>query len=705
MPAPASSLRRHAPVALIVALLFSAPAPALAAGGGSSVSPWVAQAQHIGTADDSTIVDLVVFLNFRNQDALRALIKAQYTPGNPQYRQYLSADAFRSRFSPDAAAASRVRESLRRLGFTVADSQTSVSFVEASGTVAQVKAAFGVSQELYGYKGKVLRANAEAPQIPAEIADAVRYVAGLDESHRLRKPFNSHADKVAALAVTGRTVPDAAPPPNIYPPSPACSTYWGDHTVTLSTRAGSYPKTLPWQICGYTPQQLRQAYHADQVPQTGAGVRVGVVDIYASPTIEQDVNRYSSNHGLPALTSTNFQQIVPAGLYNVSANDQCGGGPQGWYEEETLDIEALHAMAPGATIIFGAEKCALPNTALYNMIENHLADIITNSYGQNGEDVPTDFIDTESQYFMQAAAEGISVLFGSGDSGDLIALNGTASGSWEATSPYVTAVGGTSLALLNDSGAKLEWGWGSYQVQLNDATVAADALTITTSGITPPYTFVFGSGGGPSLSQLQPDYQQKVVPSRLAKFTTDATGQKLYFEAAHRVTPDIAIVGDVFTGFLYGETYTPAGNAAADALCQPLTATTEYCEEEIGGTSLSSPLMAGVLALVDQARLSDGKPVLGFFNPALYGLPVGAAGTSDAPIIDVTKPAQPTAVAWGVAGDPSIALVASMNSGPNAAGNGAVEGDDTSYKTGPGYDEVTGLGIPNVPALIQALTQ
>jgi len=59
--------------------------------------------------------------------------------------------------------------------------------------------------------------------------------------------------------------------------------------------------------------------------------------VYASPTIQNDVNRYSANHGLPKLTSKNFRQIVPAGLFDVPADDPCG--PQGWYGEETLDFE------------------------------------------------------------------------------------------------------------------------------------------------------------------------------------------------------------------------------------------------------------------------------------------------------------------------------------------------------------------------------
>ncbi len=142
-----------------------------------------------------------------------------------------------------------------------------------------------------------------------------------------------------AAAAAADLSPNAPPPVQDTTDSPACSNYWGDHTATLSTQPKPFAKTLPWLVCGYTPQQMRQAYGADKVSQTGKGVRVGIVDTYASPTIVQDVNRYSQNHGLPPLSYMNFLQLVPAGLVNVPKSDPCD--PQSWYGEETLDIEAV----------------------------------------------------------------------------------------------------------------------------------------------------------------------------------------------------------------------------------------------------------------------------------------------------------------------------------------------------------------------------
>jgi subtilase family serine protease len=669
------------------------------------VSNWVAKAQRIGSASDSKSVRFTVFLSFRNQTQLQSLIAEQANPNSAQYGKYLTPEQFHAQFSPPAADIAKVQSELKKMGFSIDFVPDSGLFVQARGSVAQVKYHFGVSQELYAYKGKVLRANVETPRLPASIANLVTYVAGLDDTAALRQPNHVRLGMHQTLKPnTGDEAnPDAPPPPQEGINSPVCSSYFGDHTATLSTAPSPYPKTLPWLVCGYTPQQIRQAYGADDVKQDGTGVTVGIVDIYASPTIVDDVNRYSANHRLPKLTARNFKQYVPAGLFDVPADDPCG--PQGWYGEETLDVEAVHSVAPGAKIIFGGIECTDPgNAALYDFIDHRRADIVTNSYGFGGESLPADFIQTENQYFMQAAAEGMSILFSTGDDGDLVASNGIASGSWEATSPWVTAVGGTSLALYDKSGTKDEWGWGTYRAFLNDATVAANGKKITTSGVAAPFTFYSGSGGGPSLVMLAPFYQAD-VPYSLSGFTTLEGGAVVPLEAPHRVTPDISMVGDPYTGFIIGETYAITGDPVLDVGCVKISKKYEYCEESIGGTSLSSPLFAGVLALVNQARFDRHKHAVGFVNPALYLLGVGAPGSTYAPIIDIRAPKTPTAVLRGYLGDPTKVRVVTMNSVPSDTDpTQVIEGANSSFRTTPGYDNVTGLGVPNVPAMIRAFT-
>jgi hypothetical protein len=174
------------------------------------------------------------------------------------------------------------------------------------------------------------------------------------------------------------------------------------------------------------------------------------------------------------------------------------------------------------------------------------------------------------------------------------------------------------------------------------------------------------------------------------------------------VVPDVAMDADPYTGFLYGETYAIAGNPISDSGCAPLNATYEYCEAGIGGTSLASPLFAGTLALVDQLRKANGVGDLGFADTRLYGLTVGAPGSTTTPLVDVRAPAAPVAMLRGYVGDPTRVRLVTINSIPGPFGplcKGAIcEGQDSwTLETTKGYDDVTGLGTPYVPALLVSL--
>jgi subtilase family serine protease len=661
-----------------------------------NVSPWVARAQRLGAADDNQQVTIAAYLSFRNQAALESLIINQSTLGNAKYGQFLSPEEFRAQFAPDPAEVKLVQDTLVGLGFTIEHTPASGLFVEANGTVAQVRNAFQVTQDLYSYNGKTLRANAEAPTLPAPIANLVTFIAGLDDSRFLVKP----------LHVSGG--PDA-PPGGPFGMEPAvCSTYWSDHSASVLLPPSPYPVDMPWMMCGYTPQQLQQAYGVDKVTQTGRGVRVAVTGVYASPTIVADVNRFSANHGLPPLTSLNFAQNIPPGIYKVPANDPCG--PQSWYQEETLDIEAVHEMAPGAFILYVGVSCAdstvgIPEIGLYGIIDNRLADIISNSWATADPEglTPPGLFQADDAEFMQAVAEGISVLFGSGDFGDVSPFYGIASGAWPADSSWVTAVGGTTVALRNASGEKSEWGWGEWSTNLNNPVILDHFTKVTDSGLASPFSFDIGSGGGISFVEPQPFYQVGVVPGMLSNQTYLNNGTPVPLASPRRVTPDISMDANPLTGVLIGETDAITGDPSYDHGCVKLSRHTQYCERNQGGTSLATPLFAGVLALVNEERFNNSLSPIGFANPALYSLTVGAAG-STAPIIDILPPPSPIAVLRRYFDYP-ILFVNSMNSAPNPSGAGAIEGADADYwlLTTEGYDAVTGLGTPNVPSLIKAL--
>ena len=675
------------------------------------VAGWVSRAAQVDTAPDATPVVLAVYLKFNNKSNLDTLVAAQTTKGNPLYGHFLTPGQFRTQFGPPASSVAAVENALRHWGFRTVREPASRFYIEAIGTVAQVKAAFHVSQNLYSYQGLTLRANAEDPTVPASIAAAVTYIGGLDESELLIHPFHARPDEPATASANASSNPNAPPPVASALPPSHCDTYWGDLTATVSAAPKPYPAQLPWLICGYTPQQIRAAYGIDRVAQDGTGVRVAITDAYASPTILADANMYSANHGLPPLNGSNFKQVIQPDIYNLPAPPKSRGlpakcGVQGWFTEETLDVEAVHSVAPGATIIYvGAQSCDAPLTdVLYDTIDEGRADIITNSWGNNGEVMAPVRVAAEVLAFEQAAAEGISVLFSSGDDGDLSQINGTASGSSPATDPFATAVGGTTLALYNGSGSKDEWGWGTYRAFFSGVSVSNDGTAVTDTGLG-AFSFYAGAGGGPSLVFQEPPYQNPIVPSALANTTYLASGQAVPLNPARRVTPDVALVADPYSGFVIGQTYTIAGNPVNDYGCVPESATLEYCEGGIGGTSLASPLFAGVLALVNQQRFANHLGAIGFVNPALYQLPVGAPGSTTTPLVGVQAPSTPKAVLRGYLGSPGLLRLVTVNSAPHPSCPGGVcEGvDDVFLQTMPGYDNVTGLGTPRVPAFISAL--
>jgi subtilase family serine protease len=693
-----------------------------------TISPWLSRATKVGAADENKRVVITAYLSWRNQTELEQLVADQTAPGSVRYGQFLSPEQFHAAFSPKASDVAHVQEALQQLGFRVGYTPASGLFVAASGTVAQIEAAFQVSQNVYEYRGKLLRAHAEDPSIPASLAGLVTYLGGLDDSRLLKRPARPRG--LAALMsngtvgrAPGTASAGSAQPPELMPPygGPGffpCSRYWGDTRANLETASPfPYGSNQPWIPCGYTPQQIRQAYGSDKVWEAGRGVRIAITDVYSSPTIVADVNQYSANHGLPPLTGENFQQVLQPGATSVPANDPCDY--QMWWGEQTLDVTAVHTMAPGAFIVYVGGACDALDSVdggvaiepVYQVIDTRLADIVTNSWLYNGEaDVTPGQLRSDNAEFIQAAVQGMSLLFAAGDDGDLTMSgfafggpNPVASGSWPATSPYVTAMGGTSLLLKNASGEKSEYGWAQYETVFNDPLVSPNGESVSDQGQgwIVPFFWAEGGGGGPSLVMPEPFYQVNVVPTLLATQTYLADGTPVPLSPPRRVTPDISMLADALTGgLLVGETYT-ISTPPVDPGCTQLSETTEYCELSNGGTSLATPLFAGVLALVNEHRFLRASGPVGFVNPALYRLPVGEPGSNLAPIIDVNAPSEPIGALGAYFGIDFVAFV-TIQSYENSNGN-IIENVATSLRSARGYDNVTGLGAPNIPALIRAL--
>lgn len=644
-----------------------------------NAQPRLARAKATGNTGSSKRIDIRLYLADQHAAELDALVKAISTPGTAQYGKYLTVAQFRARYAPSTATVNSVRKFLTDSGLAVAEVAGNRSYVRASGTVAKVQKAFGTTLKQYTLQGQSVRAAATAPTVPAALKGQVIALSGLASVSQLMAPNHEDGAKVngstATLktAATKTTAKAAAPPPDAFVNAPPCSTYFGQKIATDAPKA--YGTYQPYATCGYVPDQLQGAYDLKSTLAKGLdgrGVTVAITDAYAAPTILSDANTYATKHGQKAFASKQFSQVLPTeyryGYDDAENGDLCG--EQGWYGEETLDVEAVHAVAPGAKIKYVASpSCDNQDFAdtLNKIVDGHLADIVTNSWGGSDESNGSPELDkVYEQIFYQAAAQGIGFYFSSGDSGD-----GSTAGDptanppipptdpttqAPANSPLVTAVGGTSLAVGKSGQRLFETGWSTGRSGLTDG--AWDPA--------PPGTFQYGAGGGTSRVFAQPWYQKGVVPSSLSK---------RYGSQPARVVPDISTLGDPNTGFLVGETQTFPGG------------TVKYSEYRIGGTSLSSPVFAGIMAIADQAA---GR-AHGFANPVLYGLYDTAALYDPKPVsgLGVVR------VDYANAVDASDGLLTSLRSIDVSKG--------TILRTKKGYDDITGVGSPNGSTFIRRL--
>jgi subtilase family serine protease len=602
-----------------------------------SVPSWANSKNYVAPADASQSIGFRVYLGWKDPAAVLSLAQAVSDPRSPSYRRYLTPAQFRQQFAPSQADVNSVESWLRSEGFTVVYIPQNNHYVSAEGTVAQASTAFGVDFANYTVQALTVRSPTAELSVPSALANVVSGVLGLDDTAQFVRPYN---------------VVDA-PPPAAFVTGTPCSVYWGEKAAVGFTNpygAG----VLPYAPCGYTPQQIKGAYGLSGAAFDGSGQTVAIIDAYASPTIEQDVNQWSRNRGLPSFTANQFTQVVAPGTYHHPERGQ-KQDPQGWYGEETLDVEAVHGMAPGADIVF----VGAPNNfqdldaALNHVVDRGLAQIVTNSYGFNTELLHPGFILPYEEIILEGVVQGIGIYFSSGDNSDESLVVGYRTPDWPASSPFVTAVGGTSLAVGATNNYLFETGWGS----------TTSSWTGTTWSPKPPGSWLYGAGGGVSRIFAEPSYQVGVVPS--AVFAAQGrTG---------RSVPDISAVADVNTGYIIGETQTfPDGSV-------------RYSEYRIGGTSLSSPLMAGIMALADQCA---GQPH-GFANPLFYSLAGSSAFT------DVTSPASTVAVV-------RTNFVNGVDASAGLAYRLRTMNQTLSLQTTPGYDDVTGLGTP-APGFIGAL--
>jgi subtilase family serine protease len=589
---------------------------------------WVDHASATGDVAGKTASTFRVYLQPKGgQAALDQAVSDVSTPGTATYGDYLTPAQYHAAYDPTAGSVKTLTKYLKGYGLTVTSVEASRRYVEVSGTTAGVEKAFSTTIKAFTHDGQDVRANTTQLALPDSVSSLVLTVTGLDTTTHTMKPQTS----------------TPAPPPAGFVNARPCSAFYGqlaastqaDYKTPLPKFQG---KTIPFSVCGYTGPQFRAAYEgANPKGLTGAGVTIGVLDAYASPTAAADANTYAVNHGDGAYTSGQYTEITPSAYTH---EDECD--PSGWSGEEALDIEAEHAMAPDANIrYYAAASCYDDDflAALAKIADEDKVSVVSNSWGEPDQGETTESIAAYNQVFQQASLEGISVLFSSGDNGDELQNTGLKQADSPASNPYVTAVGGTAAAIDVNGAMAFQTGWGTQKYSLS-----TDAKSWT------PVGYLYGAGGGNSNLFNTPSYQKGVVPSSYSG----------------RAVPDISMDADPTTGMLIGQTQTFSDGV-------------RYGEYRIGGTSLASPLMAGEVALLIQNNGRD----LGLLNPAIYGQLNKAKFVSDVA---------------GTAPDAGNVRVDYAN-GENADGGLLYSvrtfNQDSTLALATGWDPVTGIGSPN----------
>ena len=534
-------------------LALALTAPPLAEAAQSVVqaaSPLAQQATPEGATPAATPVEFTVGLTPADQAGAEALAQAVSTPGGPSYRRFLTPAEWEKRFSPKASTVNAVKKLACRTGDDGRIGLGGPALDRGLGERGDSRA----------------RVRHLAATVPPPWQEPAARRHGADRPHLGRRPDLGRErcrpatrDARAHPRGRGRRARRCAgqegskeeiPQPEGFRNAPPCSGFYGEKLDLTDPAFGAgYPSPLPYAPCGYTPPQFQSAYGlAGPIGEgvTGAGVTVAIVDAYASPTLLADAQQYATlNQPGQPLSSGQFSELLAPKFNQIEA---CEANE--WYGEQTLDVEAVHATAPGANILYvGAKNCGTAlNKAVQQVVDGHLADVITDSWSEDGGDLfePPGARRSFDNVLLMAAGTGIGVLFSSGDEGDEFITFGENVADYPTSSPLVTAVGGTSLQ-AGAAGERLgELGWSTSKGALCTAELAAEKECpkgkVGQYIPKAPGEYLYGSGGMTSFVYGEPVYQEGVVPPALAERNSAVTRTR------NRVLPDISMDGDPTTG-------------------------------------------------------------------------------------------------------------------------------------------------------------
>ena len=590
----------------------------------------------VGSLADSTPMEhmqLVLKQSALRASALETLVASQHEPHSPQFHHWVTPTQFGEKFGVAPADIEAAKSWLVSQGFTVHGVYPNRLQIDFSGNAGLVKRAFHTQMNRYSLNKVNHIANAGDISVPSALRDVVAGVVGLN---------------------------NARPQPLIKAPKlaqydPASHLFKVQKPADLAAKSAASPDAVNFTngSRGLVPYDMAKIYAVDSLRAsgiTGKGITIALIeDASMAPA---DWTNFVSQFNLGSYLGT-YKQFQPQATGFANCIDP--GTPVATTDPESLetvlDAEWATAIAPGANI--EVASCSDSDTtnsfggvfiAATNLINGTtIPDVISGSYGY-GENAGLITPADKKQFdlmWAQADAEGISVFISSGDSssnpsfnGSIINGNGIDANGF-GTSPNDTVVGGTDTAdvLLGTSSkyfsktVNSEYGSAlSYvpEITWNEScgnTAAARSLGFATaldfckqySKLDPQGVYVTSEGGsgGPSSIDRKPAWQRQVYGA--------AKDQS-------RDVPDVS---------LFGGSY---GNSTLVVLCtlaNPCAPGFTTPVQLEAGTSLSSPMFAGIQALIDQSLVKKGFAAdQGNAAPTLYALAAqeygGATGTPPA---------------------------------------------------------------------------
>jgi hypothetical protein len=584
-----------------------------------------------GTAPPDLPMDRIMLVLKRGPDqeaALQDLIVQQQVTSSANFHKWLTPDQFGQQFGPADADIQAVTSWLASYGFQSIKVSKGRTIIEFSGTAAQVQTALHTPIHRYVVNGESHWANANDPQIPAALAPVISGFASLHNFPK--KPASVRSARTAALTRTSNGKPQ----------------------ITFSN--GSH---------GVAPADFNTIYNIAPT-MTGSGVTIGV--IARSNIIPQDVADFRNTFNLGG--------SGPNIILNGPDPGDLGGGEEA---EAVLDATWPGAVAPGATVDLVVSEptnaAAGEDLSEFYIIDNNLADVMTESFsvceGSFGSSLfgSTGAAQFYSSLAEQAAAQGITYLVASGDSGPdtcddpstVPTTLSAASVNLLASTPFTVAVGGTEFhdcdplpGCVDNSGTY----WGSNGTNLGSAksyipeNVWNESCTVAQCGSS--LTGLWSSGGGQSIVFTQPVWQSGVtgIPS------------------GNRSVPDVSLAAADHDGYVL----------CLDASCEGSNPGFQI----LSGTSASAQAFGGIMALVVQ---KTGARV-GIANYALYKLAASESFSS-----------------CNGSGTPALLASGPCIFNDTTVGNTnipEVNPLETGFSAGVGYDEATGLGSVNVTNLV-----